>query len=104
MNRPQGVPVTVALQPHPVPDDDHPSDLVLGLADLQVEFATRDGAVPAVRGVDLDVRAGETVALLGESGSGKSVTARAVMGLTGPGATVRAQEMWLDGVDLQKAP
>jgi oligopeptide transport system ATP-binding protein len=96
--------VTVALQPRPAPDENHPSDLVLRLADLRVEFATRDGAVPAVRGVDLEVRAGETVALLGESGSGKSVTARAVMGLTGPGATVQAQQMWLDGVDLQQAP
>jgi oligopeptide transport system ATP-binding protein len=96
--------VTVALQPRPAPEDSQPSDVVLRLADLRVEFAARDGAVPAVRGVDLEVRAGETVALLGESGSGKSVTARAVMGLTGPGATVQAQEMQLDGVDLLTAP
>jgi ABC-type dipeptide/oligopeptide/nickel transport system ATPase component len=43
------------------------------------------GPVEAVRQVDLDVPRGQLVALLGESGSGKSVTARAVMGLAGPG-------------------
>ncbi|MCU1606515.1 MAG: transporter ATP-binding protein [Modestobacter sp.] len=96
--------MTVAVEPHPTSHSGRPSDLVLRLADLRVEFATRDGAVPAVRGMDPEVRSGETVALLGESGSGKSVTARAVMGLTGPRARVEAQQMWLDGVDLQSAP
>jgi oligopeptide transport system ATP-binding protein len=96
--------VTAAVQPRPAPEDGHPPDVVLRLSNLSVEFDSRDGAIPAVRGVDLEVRAGETVAILGESGSGKSVTARAVMGLTGPGAQVRADEMWLDGVDLQSAP
>ncbi|WP_354528851.1 ABC transporter ATP-binding protein [Nakamurella sp. UYEF19] len=73
---------------------------VLLVRDLLVEFGTGDGRLRAVRGVDLDVRRGELVALLGESGSGKSVTARAVMGLTEPGQTVEATEMRLSGTDL----
>jgi oligopeptide/dipeptide ABC transporter ATP-binding protein len=57
-----------------------PSEL-LSIRGLRVDFETDAGAVPAVRGVDLDVGVGETVALVGESGCGKSVTAMAVMRL-----------------------
>ncbi len=49
--------------------------------DLEVEFAQGPHAVHAVRGVDLLIRAGETVALVGESGSGKSVTALSILQL-----------------------
>jgi peptide/nickel transport system ATP-binding protein/oligopeptide transport system ATP-binding protein len=49
---------------------------------LNVEFLTDSGTpVHAVRGVDFDVEAGQTLAILGESGSGKSVTSKALMGL-----------------------
>jgi oligopeptide/dipeptide ABC transporter ATP-binding protein len=67
---------------------------------LAVSFATERGEVPAVQRVDLDVARGMLVALLGESGSGKSVTARAVMGLAGPGARVSADEITLGDTDL----
>ncbi|WP_277051231.1 ABC transporter ATP-binding protein [Ruania albidiflava] len=56
-------------------------DALLSIEDLQVEFSTRDGLVRPLDGVTLEVGHGETLALLGESGSGKSVTAQAVMGL-----------------------
>ncbi|HEU5450327.1 MAG TPA: ATP-binding cassette domain-containing protein, partial [Acidimicrobiia bacterium] len=56
------------------------ADPVLSVRDLTVEFPTGDGVVSAVNGVDFDLTAGETLAILGESGSGKSVTAQAVMG------------------------
>jgi oligopeptide/dipeptide ABC transporter ATP-binding protein len=67
---------------------------------LSVSFRTRRGLVPAVVDVDLDVAAGELVALLGESGSGKSVTVRAIMGLSDDNAQARAQEMTLGATDL----
>jgi peptide/nickel transport system ATP-binding protein len=51
------------------------------LRDLHVTFKTRDRTVHAVNGVDLDLAAGEVLCILGESGSGKSVTLRALMKL-----------------------
>uniref|UniRef100_UPI0003614988 ATP-binding cassette domain-containing protein n=1 Tax=Streptomyces xiaopingdaonensis TaxID=1565415 RepID=UPI0003614988 len=54
---------------------------LLEVRDLHVEFQTKDGVVKAVNGVDYSVEAGETLAVLGESGSGKSVSAQAIMGI-----------------------
>ncbi|WP_405011752.1 ABC transporter ATP-binding protein [Kitasatospora sp. NBC_01539] len=54
---------------------------LLDVRDLHVEFKTRDGVARAVNGVNYSVSAGETLAVLGESGSGKSVTAQAIMGI-----------------------
>jgi len=54
---------------------------VLALEALRVEFATRAGAVQAVRGVSYAVARGRTLAVVGESGCGKSVTLQAVTGL-----------------------
>jgi oligopeptide/dipeptide ABC transporter ATP-binding protein len=77
---------------------------LLSIRDLHVDFGTRDGGtLPAVRGVDLDVGAGELVAVVGESGSGKSVTMLAVLGLLGPNATARGSVRF-DGVELLGAP
>jgi oligopeptide transport system ATP-binding protein len=60
---------------------------LLEVDELHVEFRTRDGVAKAVNGVSYTVNEGETLAVLGESGSGKSVTAQAVMGIldTPPG-------------------
>jgi oligopeptide transport system ATP-binding protein len=55
--------------------------LLLEVDQLQVEFRTRDGVAKAINGVSFELREGETLAILGESGSGKSVTAQAIMGI-----------------------
>ena len=54
---------------------------VLAFRDMQTHYATRGGVVRAVDGVTLDVRAGETMGLVGESGCGKSTLGRTAMGL-----------------------
>jgi oligopeptide/dipeptide ABC transporter ATP-binding protein len=64
------------------------AEVVLSLRDFRVGFKTSLGDVAAVRGVDLDVHAGEIVGIVGESGSGKSVTFLGMMGLLPRSATI----------------
>jgi len=55
--------------------------VLLEVEDLQVEFRTGDGVASAINGVSFTLHESETLAILGESGSGKSVTAQAIMGI-----------------------
>ncbi|MFE3504169.1 ABC transporter ATP-binding protein [Kitasatospora sp. NPDC059160] len=74
---------------------------LLDVRDLHVEFVTRDGVAKAVNGVNYSVRAGETLAVLGESGSGKSVTAQAIMGILDmPPARIPRGEIRFRGQDM----
>ncbi|MFJ8600621.1 ABC transporter ATP-binding protein [Streptomyces shenzhenensis] len=76
---------------------------LLEVRDLHVEFHTREGLVRAVNGVNYSVNAGETLAVLGESGSGKSVTAQAVMGILDmPPAQIPQGEILFRGQDMLK--
>ncbi|MFC0865498.1 ABC transporter ATP-binding protein [Sphaerimonospora cavernae] len=82
--------------------DDEP---LLVVDDLYVEFQTRQGTVRAVNGVSYSVNAGETLAVLGESGSGKSVTAQAIMGILDmPPARIPRGQVRFRGTDLLKMP
>jgi oligopeptide/dipeptide ABC transporter ATP-binding protein len=74
---------------------------VLDVTDLYVEFATYGGIVKAVRGASFAVRKGQTLAIVGESGCGKSVSVQSIMGLIPmpPGRITRGTAM-LDGVDV----
>ncbi|MGV9252232.1 ABC transporter ATP-binding protein [Streptomyces sp. NPDC003697] len=75
--------------------------MLLDVRDLRVEFRTRDGVAHAVNGVNYHVDAGETLAVLGESGSGKSVTAQAVMGILDvPPGRITGGEIVFRGRDL----
>ncbi|TDC04527.1 ABC transporter ATP-binding protein [Nonomuraea longispora] len=79
-------------------------EAALSVRALSVEFATREGPVRAVRDVALDVYAGRTLAILGESGSGKSVTALTIMGLLdSPPARVTSGSIMFEGADLVTA-
>ncbi|MFI8259469.1 ABC transporter ATP-binding protein [Streptomyces sp. NPDC085665] len=77
--------------------------MLLEVRDLHVEFRTRDGVAKAVNGVNYSVDEGETLAVLGESGSGKSVTAQAVMGILDvPPGWIAGGEILFKGKDLLK--
>src|SRR5438034_11755669 len=76
-------------------------DILLDVRNLQTQFATSGGIVRAVDGVSWDVRAGETVALVGESGCGKSVSALSVMRLVAaPAGRIVGGQIVFNGRDL----
>ncbi len=76
-------------------------DVLLDVRDLQTQFTTGGGVVRAVDGVSWDVRQGETVALVGESGCGKSVSALSVMRLVAaPAGRIVGGQVMFKGKDL----
>lgn len=78
------------------------NDTIFQIRGLKTQFFTSKGIVPAVDGVDITVKKGEAVGLVGESGCGKSMTAMSVMQLLKyPGRVVEG-EILLDGEDLLK--
>ncbi|GMA50371.1 ABC transporter ATP-binding protein [Alicyclobacillus contaminans] len=77
------------------------SEAVLSVRNLRTYFMYKDAEVHAVDGVDLDVRAGEIVCLVGESGCGKSMTSLSIMRLVPqPAGRIVSGKILLDGVDL----
>lgn len=78
-----------------------PGDVILSVRDLEVEFRTGGRVVKAVNGVSFDVESGKTLAILGESGSGKSITFEAVLGiLDAPPGVVTGGKAMFEGDDL----
>ena len=91
----------VATSTEPRGSGDRATAPLLDVIDLQVEFRTREGVAGAVNGVSYTLHAGETLAVLGESGSGKSVTAQAIMGiLDSPPGFVTGGQVLFEGEDL----
>ncbi|QFT30146.1 Oligopeptide transport ATP-binding protein OppD [Labrenzia sp. THAF82] len=74
---------------------------LLEIRNLRVEFDTAKGPFRALAGVDYTVDAGEVLAIVGESGSGKSVAMLATMGLLPDSATITADKMEFEGLDLR---
>lgn len=84
-------------------DDPRADAPLLEIRDLHVEFRTREGVAKAVNGATYTLHAGQTLAVLGESGSGKSVTAQALMGiLDSPPGFVTGGQVLYRGTDLLK--
>ena len=77
---------------------------ILEVKDLNVSYHTYAGEVKAVRGVSFYLNKGEALAIVGESGCGKSVTAKAIMGLIkGPQGELKAgSEIWYNGKNILK--
>ena len=82
-----------------------PADVLLDVRDLRTYFKVMDGTVPAVDGVSFQVRRGETLGVVGESGCGKSVTALTIMRLIEiPPGEIVSGEIWFDGRDVLQLP
>jgi len=79
------------------------ADPLVQVRDLHVRFVSRDATVHAVNGVDFDLAVGEVLCILGESGSGKSVTLRALMRLNPPNRTVLTGSIRVAGHDMLAA-
>jgi dipeptide transport system ATP-binding protein len=76
---------------------------VLEVNDLHVSFSTYGGEVKAVRGVTFDLHKGETLAIVGESGCGKSVTSQSIMRLIpDPPGKIASGSILFKGIDLTK--
>lgn len=76
------------------------ADTVLSIRNLSVEIPTRAGIVKPVDGVSYDIKAGEILGVVGESGAGKSMAGNAVIGLLTPPAHIAAGEIWLNGTRI----
>src|SRR6266545_5648087 len=77
-----------------------PGGALLEVRKLHTSFFTQDGVVHAVDNVSFDVGKGEAVALVGESGCGKSVTAMSIMRLVAPPGRITGGEVRFKGRDL----
>jgi oligopeptide/dipeptide ABC transporter ATP-binding protein len=77
------------------------TEALLKIRGLKTVFASRDGTAAAVDGLDLELKKGETLGLVGESGCGKSVTALSIMRLvSSPAGRIVSGEILFQGIDL----
>jgi peptide/nickel transport system ATP-binding protein len=76
--------------------------MLVDINNLRISFKTRTGTFDAVRGVSMAIGT-EKLGIVGESGSGKSLTARALMRLLLPNASIAADRLTFDGIDILNA-
>jgi peptide/nickel transport system ATP-binding protein len=76
--------------------------MLVDINNLRISFKTRTGTFDAVRGVSMAIGT-EKLGIVGESGSGKSLTARALMRLLPPNASIAADRLTFDGIDILNA-
>ena len=74
---------------------------ILSVHELKTYFHLPEGIVRAVDGVSFDVHAGRTLGVVGESGCGKSITARSILGIVDRPGRIEAGEIWLQGAGPQ---
>src|SRR5690606_10775402 len=77
-----------------------PTQPLVSVRDLQVEFTTARGSISALRGISFDIYAGETVAIVGESGSGKSTTATALIKLLPGSGRITGGDIRVEGQSI----
>lgn len=77
---------------------------LLEVRHLRVEFPTRHGTLVALDDISFDIRPGEILGVVGESGAGKSMTGAAIIGLLDPPGRVAAGEIWFDGERIDRLP
>ena len=79
------------------------NNLVLDIRNLVVHYETEDADVHAVNGIDIQVGKRRTLGLVGETGAGKTTTARAILNLVpNPPGKIKSGEIFLDGQDVLK--
>jgi len=93
------------LEPEPSPPaplavKSAPSDAALSIRDLRVEFGDEEAPLVAVDGVSVDIRRGEAVGIVGESGCGKTTMMLGALRLLAPGGRVTAGEVLYEGEDI----
>jgi len=79
---------------------EHNNDILLEMRDIRIEGFADEKWNPIIKGVDLTLRRGEILGLIGESGAGKSTLGKAAMGYTQPGCRITGGTIHFDGQDL----
>jgi len=78
-------------------------DILLEMRDIVIDGYTDDHWLPIIKGIDLTLRRGEIMGLIGESGAGKSTLGLATMGFARPGCRITSGSILFDGIDLMAA-